>query len=207
MSRLGLFGVLTGAFCVLSACAEIAGFGLGADEVTRLSLYDGGVVASAPPGYCIATAASRPSAGMVVMGRCDDASSGGADGFVTLQVGAPATGLSRQDAVDLQDLLRSEAGRGVLSQTGNAAAIRVEDTELAGTTVTVRFQDLDPPPIAGLQSTEWRGFFDVGGRLATVAVRGLVAAPMGTDDGEVLLAQVIRSVRQANAAGATPSGS
>ncbi|MEL6574244.1 MAG: dihydroxy-acid dehydratase, partial [Pseudomonadota bacterium] len=82
---------------------------------------------------------------------------------------------------------------------GAATTSARETTEVASEAVTVRFRDSNPAPVAGLQSTEWRGFFDVNGRLATVAVRGLSAAPLGTDDGEVLLARTIAAVRQANA--------
>lgn len=182
----------------LTACAGITGFGSPQGEVASLPLYGGQVVAASPANYCIAPSASRPTEGFAVLVRCQEAGPGTADAFVTLQIGATDSGLTPNEAAELRTILQSGTGRGLLSQTGAATTIAVEATEVAGDIVTVRFRDVAPPPVAGLQSTEWRGFFGVNGRLATVAVRGLAAAPLGTDDGEVLLGQTIAAVRQAN---------
>lgn len=194
------------ALAALTACADIALFDTTASETNILRLYGGQVVAVAPEDYCIARNVSRPSDGFAVMAGCDTATGVGADAVVTLQVGEPGTGLSTADATALRELLNGDAGRSLLSQTGNAAAIRVEATDIERDAVTVRFRDSDPAPIAGLQSTEWRGFFDLDGRLATIAVRGLQSAPLGTDDGEILLARTIAAVRQANEPGAVLVG-
>jgi len=57
------------------------------------------------------------------------------------------------------------------------------------------------PPVAGLQKTEWRGFFEVDGRLATVAVRGIAEDPLADRDGRALLERTITAVQLANVAG------
>lgn len=194
------------ALAALVSCADITPFGGQSAETTTLRLLGGQAVAVAPQDFCIAQGVSRPTDGFVVMARCDSAEGASAEGVITLQVGEAGTGLATSDAPALRDLLRSEAGRALLSQSGDAGAITVETTEVAEDAVTVRFRDSEPAPIAGLQSTEWRGFFDVNGRLATIAVRGLVAAPLGTDDGEILLAQSIAAVRRANEPGVTLVG-
>lgn len=185
------------ALCVAAACAEIAPSGSGL-SVTSAALFRGEITAAAPPNYCISPAASRPDTGFVVMGRCAAASPVAADGFITVQVGGPASGITARDAADLRQILISDTGRAFLSSAGNADAISVQATEVEGDAVTVRFRDRGPAPVTGLDQTEWRGFFDVEGRLVTVAVRGLAAAPLGTDDGEVLLARTIAALRQAN---------
>lgn len=181
----------------VTGCADITGSGTDA-EVTSLPLFGGEAVVTSPSDYCIAPGASSPATGFAVMGRCADAAPGSPEGFVTVQMGPAGSGLSTADATALEDLLQSEAGRGLLSSNGAAAAVTVETTEVEGDAVTVRFRDRGPAPVEGVQATEWRGFFDVGGRLATVSVRGLTVAPMGTDDGEVLLARTIAALRTAN---------
>ncbi|MEL6572635.1 MAG: hypothetical protein AAFQ64_13295 [Pseudomonadota bacterium] len=194
------------ALAALVACADITSFGTPSTETTTLRLLGGQAVAAAPQDFCIAQSVSRPADGFVVMARCESAEGPSAEGVITLQVGEAGTGLAASDATALRELLRSETGRALLSQSGDADAISVETTEVAEDAVTVRFRDREPAPIAGLQSTEWRGFLDVNGRLATIAVRGLAAAPLGTDDGEILLAQSIAAVRRANEPGVTLVG-
>ena len=198
------------AICVglgfLGACADITGTDEGL-TATTLSLLGGEAVARSPRDYCISPSASRPAAGFAIMGRCATASPNSNDGFITLQIGAAGSGFAPSEAEALRQLLQSDAGRGLLSQDGNGAAVRVNATDVAGDTVIVRFQDRGATPVPGLQTTEWRGFFDVNGRLATVSVRGLAAAPLGTDDGEVLLARTIAEVRQANGVASDSSNS
>ncbi len=189
------------ALTLLAACADIVGFGGGGPQITRLALFDGTVVAATPARYCIATTVSRPADGFAVMAPCGviNGSDGPAtaDGFVTVQVGPFGSTLGA-DLDTLPALLRSDAGKALLNDAGNADSIRVQNTALAGGGATVRFLDLSPPPVTGLQQTEWRGFVDIGSRMATIAVRGLDTAPLGTDDGQILLEQVMQSLQRAN---------
>lgn len=189
------------AFGLLSACADLTGGEDAAPQVTRLSLLDGSVIATGPQGYCMVPTVSRPGDGFVVAARCD-LLAGAADwavpmGFMTIQVGAPASALGA-DMAALPELLRSDAGKALLSQSGAGDEITVQDAGANAISATVRFDDAAPPPVAGLQQTEWRGFLDLSGRLATVSVRGLADAPLGTDEGLILLEQAMQALRAAN---------
>lgn len=115
--------------------------------------------------------------------------------------------LPRAEAATLRGLLQSDAGRAMLSRDGLADQITVTASDVAGDAVIVRFRDRGAPPVLGLERTEWRAFFDVNGRMTTVAIRGLAAAPLGTDDGQLLLARTISAVRGANGVEADSSRS
>lgn len=195
---LSLLGCLT-----LAACADLTGLPGSSAQVTRLALFDGAVVAAGPQGYCIEPRASRPSDGFAVLAGCDviagTGDSNSPNGFVTVQIGSAGSGLG-PDIDGLAALLRSDRGRGLLSQSGQPGDIRVQGTVAVVGGVTVRFTDDAPPPVAGLQQSEWRGFLDIQDRLTTVSVRGLAAAPLGTDDGQGLLQAVMQAMQQVNGA-------
>lgn len=190
------------AFSVLAACAEIVSVGSNAPQTTALALYDGSVTVVAPLNYCIATRASRPSEGFGVLVNCTtlrgESNLTVPKGVVTVQVAQPGTALAADDAASLAALFKTESGRALLSQNGNAANITVQATVQDGSVVIVRFSDAAPPPIAGLHSTEWRGFFALNDRLATVSARGVAEAPLGTDEGRQLVERVINTLQVAN---------
>lgn len=198
------------ALCVLAAC-DITGSGPSGPQVTSLALYDGSVTVTAPQNYCIASQASRPIEGFGVLVNCTtlrgDGNVTAPKGVVTIQVAQPGTALSPSDAAGLAALVQTDTGRALLSQSGTATDISVQSARQSGDTVLVRFVDAAPPPIAGLHTTEWRAFLAVNGRLATVAVRGLADAPLGTDEGAQLLDRVILALQSANAPAERPTDS
>jgi len=114
-----------------------------------------------------------------------------------VQVGADGSALgANQNA--LAAFLNTEAGRGLLSVSGEPSDIRVQKADMRSGGVTVQFWDQGAPAIVGAQKQEWRGFFDLNGRLTTIAVRGRAAAPLGTDEGQVLLDRAMAAMQQAN---------
>ena len=191
-----------GAFCALAACADITGGGPNGPQITSLALYDGSVTVAAPANYCVAPQASRPAEGFGVLVNCTtlrgESNITAPKGVVTVQVAQPGTALSDAEAAGLAALIKTDAGRALLSQTGTASDIAVQSAVQSGSAVVVRFADSAPPPIAGLHTIEWRGFLALNGRLATVAVRGLADAPLGTDEGAEILARAINALQMAN---------
>lgn len=156
-----------------------------------LALVDAGIVATAPAGYCVDPAASDADAGFAVMAPC--ATLGGTDtppdvlGVATLQVGPADSGAVTGSEDALVSLFASDAGAVLLSAQGDPDLITVNDADKGENTVTVQFTDRGAPPIAGLGVDEWRGFTDINGRLVTVGVRGLAAAPLADGTGMWLL--------------------
>ncbi len=175
----------------LAACAPT-------EPVRSLALLDGEIMATTPDGYCVDRRASRPGDGFAVMAPCatlgaNDASPG-AIGVATVQIGPPESGAVAGSETALRDLLESEAGAALLSASGEAEAITILNSQALDNTVTVHFTDAGAAPIAGLQGEEWRAFKDINGRLVTVAVRGLVTAPLQDGTGAWLLDLVVNGL-------------
>jgi len=173
---------------VLSACMLTA-----PERATTFA--DGAILLQAPAGYCVDTVTSRSASDFAVMAPCAtlglEAPAPQIVGLVTAQAGAPESGTIVTDEIALRDFLITDAGRALLSTTGAASEITVLSTQAFDDQVMVRFRDQGPPPLAGLQNEEWRGFVQVDGRLVTISVRGLAAAPLQDGPGAALLKQVI----------------
>ncbi len=185
----GLIG--TAALLALTACT------LSAPE-RAMTLGGGDIFLQAPDGYCVDSIASRPSRDFAVLAPCASLGETSARpdviGLVTVQAGAAASGEIARDEIALRDFLITENGTALLSQTGKADEIEVLSTQAFGDQVMVHFTDAGSPPVAGLQNEEWRAFRNVGGRLITIGVRGLAAAPLQDGPGAALLKLVVAGV-------------
>ncbi len=188
---------------LLAACES-------APPVKSVQLVEGDIVATAPAGFCVDQTTSRPATGFAVMAPC--ATLGGGDaipdvlGVATVQVGAAGSGSVAGAEDDLRDLLQSDAGAQLLSPSGQGDQIDVKDAEAGENTVRVYFSDAGTPPIDGMQSEEWRAFTDIAGRLVTVGVRGLAAAPMEKETGAWLLGLVVNGLVPTQTAVSPTSG-
>jgi len=168
-------------------------------ETTRsVMLGEGTVSAAAPPGYCVDGTSTQPRRDFAVFLPCaalDEANAPPeAIGFVTVQVGPDASGTIAQDEIALRDFLISDAGTQLLSQSGDASQITILSSQAFNNQVMVHFTDEGTPPLAGLQTDEWRVFRDIGGRLVTIGLRGLDSAPLPDGMGAGLLKLVISGV-------------
>ena len=176
----------------LSACVMVA-------PERATSLASGAIQLQAPAGYCVDPMASRPAANFAVLAPCAtlgvDAPVPEVVGLVTVQTGEDGSGSIAVDEIALRDFLITDDGRALLSNAGRAQDIRILSTQAFDDQVMVHFSDAGPPPLAGLQNQEWRAFRNVGGRLVTIGVRGLAAAPLADGPGAALLKQVIAGLR------------
>ena len=175
-----------------------------APPVTALALADGAVTIAAPEGYCIDGRASRPPQGFVIMAGCalvsSDARMPVTDGLITVQIGAEGTAGVTQSPSTLRNLLATAEGAALLSSNGDPTAISVDALESDSRAVYVHFTDSAAPPKAGLEQVEWRAFFDLGDRLATVTLRGFERAPIDAGDGLRLLRASVETIRRATEA-------
>ena len=180
----------------LSAC--VPGL-IGNSNVARLS---GDVLVSAPSGFCVDGNASRLSTGFAVLAPCvtlgADAPPPDVIGVITVQTGPENSAMVADDEIALRDFLISRSGKSLLSTADSASDLRILSTQAFDNRVMVHFSDQSPPPIAGLQAEEWRGFTDVSGRLVTVAVRGLAATPLADGQGAWLLKRALAGLSDAN---------
>jgi len=185
---------------VIAACAP---FG----ATTRVvSLGAGDVIAAAPAGYCVDSVSSQPANDFAVLAPCATLGGDGAVprilGVATVQVGPAESGSVVSDEIALRDFLMTSDGASLLSQSGDAEAIDILSTQAFNSQVMIYFRDDGPAPLAGLQREEWRAFTNVSGRLVSIGVRGLAAAPLKDGPGATLLKQMVAGVTAAE--NATP---
>ncbi|WP_373355543.1 dihydroxy-acid dehydratase [Pseudoroseicyclus sp. CXY001] len=196
----------------LAGCeANLSTFGAPTDEGTRaIALYDGDVVATAPYGYCADTQASRPSQGFALFAGCGLISAldimPSAEALLSIQVGRPGSAAVAGQEGELAGLLMTAAGATLLSEDGDGAEVTVDAVDPRQGIVFVHFTDEGTPPAPGIETREWRAFFDTGGRLVTIALRGLARAPLSTDGGLQLLEQAAETFRGANRPAAQAEG-
>jgi len=169
-----------------------------------MALFGGETVVASPEGYCIDTRSSRDRRGFVVMAGCALVSSDPrmplTDGLLTVQVGDAGTAIVDGGEETLREVLATAGGVALLSATGDPTDIEVDALDSRNGIVYVHFSDAGPPPAAGLENLEWRAFFDLGGRLATVSLRGFERAPIDSRAGLTLLLRATEIIRAANAA-------
>lgn len=157
------------------------------------------VIVQAPTGYCVDGPASEPDSGFAVVALC--ATLGGAQSLpstaavATIQIGPAESGAVSGSETDMRDFLETQAGAAILSGSGQSSTISDVDAQAADGRVTVHFTDSAPHSMPGLQTQEWRAFKDVNGRLVTVALRGLVGAPLDESTGIWLLNAMTTGVK------------
>ena len=193
MNRLALamIGVLG-----ITACTPL---GSSARSVT---LGQGNVIATPPAGYCVDSVSSQPARDFAVLAPCATLGGRGAApsivGVATVQVGPADSGAAVVDEIALRDFLITSEGASLLSQSGSAEAIKIVSSQAFNSQVMIYFTDEGPPPLAGLQREEWRAFTNVNGRLVTIGVRGLAAAPLKEGSGATLLKRMVAGVAPAD---------
>jgi hypothetical protein len=187
-ATVALFGVLA-----ITACTPV-------DQVARsVALGQGAVIVSAPAGYCVDRGSSQPAKDFAMLAPCANLGQNvaGPDivGIATIQVGPVESGRIAADELGLRDFLITDDGVRLLTKANNPDAVNVLSTQAFNDQVMIHFTDQGPPPLDGLQREEWRAFANVNGRLVTIAVRGLAAAPLQDGPGATLLKQILAGVK------------
>lgn len=191
---------VTDGLASLGAAPDATGEG-----IRTLSLLNGDARVRGPEGYCIDQGASRARTGFAVMVGCallsDDAAlMPSLDGLITVQFGAPDTASVTGNEDAFASFLASDAGRGILAASGDAAQVEQVSTVSDESGVLARFEDMSGPAFAGTMGAQWRGFMDVNGRLVTVTVLSFERAVLSQSEGERLLSVAMRELTDANAA-------
>ena len=187
----GLCGMLAFAACTSPAPSK------------SVTLAEGEVFAVPPSGYCVDNVSSQPRRDFAVFVPCVMFDVGGDTeidapdvvGVATVLVGPENSGAIAQDEIALRDFLITDAGASLLSQSGDADDITILSTQAFSDQVMVHFADSGAPPFAGLQREEWRAFRNLNGRLLTIGVRGLSAAPLRDGPGAGLLKLILAGIQ------------
>ena len=204
LRAIGLGALLGLGGCTGANAPNLSGLlgGANASPEPQLALLGGKFTAVGPAGYCADTAASRPVKGFAIFAPCGMLGGTGAsatlNAVTTVQIGPVNSAIVGDDPRAFAQVLSSDSGPAILSRDGDAQTVVVQSVRQHGARVSVYFTDAAPAFIAGAQEAEWRSFFDLSGRLATVTVRGLDSAPLSATRGAVLLDQAVEKLMLAN---------
>ena len=171
--------------------------------IRTLSLLGGDVRVRGPEGYCVDQAASDARRGFAVLAGCvlltDEIDLlPMLEGFITVQFGAEQTASVADDKEAFASFLNSNAGRELLAVSGDAADLVDVTSQIEDSGVLVWFKDTSLPAFAGTSGAQWRGFFDINGRLATVSVLSFDRAPLSQSEAERLLVTAMSELAAVN---------
>ena len=199
--------MMASALALLSGCAGIASLS-GGSATPSLAMFGGDVVAAGPPNYCVDCRVSRPRAGFAALAPCQMLGVEGpgvpAASIITVQAGAPDTATILGGETAFAAVLKDSSGAALLSGSGDPATVSRLEARAGRGVVTTVFEDSTPPPFPQVDSTVWRGFVDVKGRLVTVSLRSLTEAPISRAVGEALVIQTLSALVAANVAPPAP---
>lgn len=202
---------VAGAIVALAGCASIDADALVdalpggvTPAAASMALYGGDVIGVGPQGYCADPDSSRPKKGFAIFGPCATLGVENAPavvrGITTIQAGPEGSAIVSANAEAFAEYLRGANGPLMLSRSGEASTVTVAEVREFDNHVAVYLSDAAPAHIDGAQESEWRAFVDVAGRLMTISVRGLDAAPLNAAEGAGLLDQAVSAMFAANSA-------
>lgn len=206
--RLLLPAILAVAGCV----GGIGGIGDDADTGTRRVQVTADMITIAGPrGYCVDPTATRDDGdtGFVLLGNCA-AISGNArapqpdlSAVLTAAVSARSDGASLTGNLGALDgFFRSEAGRGLLSRSGDPSSVQILESRVSGEMFLLHARDTGPGALPGVAQDYWRAYLDVGPRLATLTVLALADLEISDDQALAVLNRFAATVRTGNSGAA-----
>ncbi|AVW92332.1 hypothetical protein [Celeribacter baekdonensis] len=198
--KMGLWGgFVLGLALALSACQMAVPTPATATKAAprEIRLSSSGLAVAGPTGFCIDPGSVKDEQGgsFVLLGSCTGLSGGSNLGrkastaVLTLSVSGPLTDATPFDAAGVQAFFVSDAGRTVLSRSGNMATVTLLGSAIEGGTVFVHARDTSAPMINGLDDEYWRAFFVSGGRLMTATATPFSQAPMSSEGLKIALKQ------------------
>ncbi|MEX3017431.1 hypothetical protein [Gymnodinialimonas hymeniacidonis] len=211
-ARLGRLTLL-GPAVLLAACVSLGGGDGSAPREVQVTAD--AVTITGPRGFCVDPTSTRNEGdtGFVLLGNCA-AISGRAraqqpdiPAVLTAAVGARSDGGGALTANlgELDGLFRSDAGRGLLSRSGDPASVTILETRVAGDMFLLHARDTSAGALGGVAQDYWRAYMDVGPRLATLSVLALADQEVSDQDALLTLtafADAVQSANSGNAAGA-----
>ncbi|WP_298259492.1 hypothetical protein [uncultured Litoreibacter sp.] len=189
--------VLSLASLLLAACGETPLAGLGAtgpnEPLSEVTVTSDRIVLRGPDGFCIDPQSSdhRPSKAFMVFANC--AAIAGDEElpqpFVSAVVTATVLPAGRkqltiaQSPVALAEFFNSDAGKAVLSASGDAAKVTILDSYSRNDAFVIHAQDTSTPLVEGTSNTYWRGYYNVKNSIVALTVFSTDASPISSSDG------------------------
>ena len=206
LSGLALVGVM-GCDAVTDRIAAFPNVAAGSNETSEgirtLAMLGGDVRVRCPEGYCIDQGASDARRGFAVLVGCALLTDEGAimpnlDGLITVQFADEGTASVTDNEDAFASFLESDAGRGVLAGNGDLVSVGAVSTITDRAGVLARFEDTSGPSFTGTSGLQWRGFLDVGDRLATISVLSFDRKALSRGQGERLLIVAMAELAEIN---------
>lgn len=165
----------------------------------------GGVAIAGPEGYCVDPVGTRERAGgaFVLFGACAALTGEGRlpprRALLSAAVSPPGDGpLVASDPAALVGFFESEAGRALLSRSGEAARVRLIRSEVRDGVLWLRLSDTSPFEGAEVAADYWRAVFDVGPHVVSLAAIPLARRPLAPEGARALLESFVARTRAAN---------
>jgi len=172
------------------------------EALPAVAMFDGDVIAVGPTGYCVDPDSSRIQRGFAILAPCATLGVTGGPtvtrAIATLQGGPKGSAIVNGNEAEFATYLKGPDGPLILSRSGDPETVSVKEVRTYDHHVAVYLIDRAPAHIDGAQEAEWRAFVDVAGRLVTISVRGLDAAPLSNAEGAALLEQAVKAMIAAN---------
>ena len=158
-----------------------------------------------PEGFCIDTQSGQDDglSAFVMLTNCSVLAgrsnlTGEARAVLTASVRQNADGPIATRLGEVDQILRSEAGRATLSRSGDAATVTVLDSFAQDNTLYLRLRDTSTALQADTTDEHWRAIFDLDAALVTLAVQGVASDPLSPDTGLRLLQTYAARVKTLN---------
>lgn len=166
-----------------------------------------------PTGYCpdVASIKDADSNAFVALAMCSRMKAGDVDAQVPALLTVSVQGPSDQNVVTGAEnafiaFLDTNAGKSVIARSGNASDVVLSDVQRDGRAVYAWVDDTSAGIPAGVRSAAWRGFFDLNGRLVSLAAYQLTSEPYDKEAGLKLLQSFEMKLRAENPQSSTKSG-
>jgi hypothetical protein len=164
-----------------------------------VAVLDGTVTVAGPAGYCVDDTATRESdsEAFVLLVRCSPTRRN------SPILSATVTGLMAPGSAGPENLARlggfldTRGGRAQLSRRGNAADVRILQTQVQDGALWLRIEDSGNPDT--FEPAYWRAIMPVAGRVVTLSVLSARAHPVGEERGLRVLRDFIAAMRNRNA--------
>ncbi len=221
-------------FVLLAACVALAGCGGGFEGSLRSATsvpgnFFGSLTGSAgqreatvgsaqikiagPEGYCVDPTSKKVSGNttFLLLASCSAitessrAATPQHPAALLASVGDPTGQSVAADLPGLDNLLRSETGRGMLSRSKDAGTVEVLESFAMDDTLFVRVRDTSPNEQPGLSYEYWRAILDVKGSAVTLSVMAPREDPFSINTGLQILRSYVAEVKARNGLGPAPA--
>lgn len=183
--------------CLLAGCVASGG-GSG----RPVAVLEGDLRVAAPRGYCIdpSSRQEKDDSALLLAGRCAG-ETGAVPALLTATIGPAGSAAGIDPATDsarIAAFFTSDRGRTALSRRGRAKDVTIAQMAEQEGALLLRLTDSGHGNGMQVQAESWRALLPLDGRLVTLTVSGMQAAPLSAEAGHRLIGDFATAMRRAN---------